>query len=277
MGVEILIRPLGLEAVWKKQYDRVATEFASRLGDISGSIAEVGCGGGRLTIPLMKLLGNSEFVLVDKFADRTSWVRREVLAANLRRAKLRRRARVVISDYLEWIRAEHDAAYDGVISCEFLPEITRIGVARFFPECFRVLKPGGVAIHCFWSPTPRNSRQRLVIIADSDPTWTHTPPEEWFSPKPSLVMRELRRAGFIHLSEVTLKSHLILRRQAAKAELQRWEVRPGFYEKYRKRIDKEGLEFPDWIIISAKKPSRVEHTVGSLTQKSRKRTQVMIP
>jgi SAM-dependent methyltransferase len=234
----------------------VATEFAARLGYKPGRIAEVGCGGGRLTIPLMKILDDSEFVLVDKFADPTPWVGREVLAANLKKARLRRRAHVVISDYLKWIRLEHDAAYDGAISCEFLPEITRLGMGQFFRECFRVLKPAGVAVHCFWSPMPRNSRQRLVIIADSDPTWTRTPPAEWFSPKPTLVMGELRRAGFTNLRKGTLKSRLILRGQTAKAELDRWEVMPGFYEKYRRTIDKEGLEFPDWIIISAKKPSR---------------------
>jgi cyclopropane fatty-acyl-phospholipid synthase-like methyltransferase len=250
---------LELEAAWNSQYARVATEFAKNLGNNSGRIAEVGCGGGRLTIPLMKLLGNSEFVLVDKFADTTTWVRREVLAANLIKAKLRRRAHVVISDYLEWIRAEHDAAYEGVVSCEFLPEITRLGIGLFFPECFRVLKPGGVTVHCFWSPTPRNLGQRLVILADSDPTWTRTPPQEWFSPKPTLVMSELRRAGFTHLRKVTLKSHLVLRGRAAKAELEKWNVKPSFYEKYRKPIDKDGLEFPDWIILSAKKPSRPPH------------------
>jgi cyclopropane fatty-acyl-phospholipid synthase-like methyltransferase len=256
MDTRVLNRPSELAAAWNSQYDRVATEFAARLGNKQGRIAEVGCGGGRLTIPLMKLLGNSDFVLVDKFADATTWVRREVLVSNLRKAKLRRRTRVVISDYLKWIRTEHDAAYEGVISCEFLPEITRLGISHFFPECFRVLKQGGVAVHCFWSPTPRNFRQRLVIIADSDPTWTRTPPAEWFSPTPTMVMRELRRAGFTNLRKVSLKSRMILRGQAAKAELERWEVRPGFYEKYRRTIDKEGLEFPDWIIISTKKPSQ---------------------
>jgi cyclopropane fatty-acyl-phospholipid synthase-like methyltransferase len=203
----------------------------------------------------MKLLDNSEFILVDKFADTTTWVRREVLAANLAKATLSRRAHVVVSDYLKWVHAESDAEYDGVISCEFLPEITRIGIRHFFPECFRVLKTGGVVVHCFWSPTPRNFRQRLVIIADSDPTWTRTPPAEWFSPTSTLVMRELKRSGFTNLRKATLRSHLVLRGQAAKAELERWEVKPGFYEKYREPIDKDGIEFPDWIIISAKKSS----------------------
>jgi cyclopropane fatty-acyl-phospholipid synthase-like methyltransferase len=253
---------LELEAAWNSQYGRVASRFAKKFGNNSGRIAEVGCGTGRLTVQLMKLLGDSQFVLVDRFADtRTGSYSHsyEVLEANLRKAKLRRRAHVVISDYLKWIRAEHDATYDGVISCEFLPDVTRLGIAHFFPECFRVLKPGGVAVHCFWSPTPRNLRQRLVIIADSDPSWTRTPPQEWFSPKPTLVMRELRRAGFTHLRKVTLKPHLVLKGQAAKVELERWQVRPSFYEKYKKPIDKDGLEFLDWIIISAKKRSGSPH------------------
>jgi SAM-dependent methyltransferase len=224
----------------------VATEFAKRVGDSTSRIAEIGCGGGRLTIPLMKRLTCSEFVLVDRFADTRTGsysYRHEVLAINLRKARLSRRAHVVISEYLKWIRSEQDATFDGVISCEFLLEVMRLGIRRFFPECFRVLKPGGVAIHCFWSPTPRNSRQRLVVIADSEPTWTRTPPEEWFSPKPTLVRRELRRAGFIRLRKATLKSHLVLRGQAAKTELKRWEVRPSFYEKYRRTIDTDGLNF----------------------------------
>jgi cyclopropane fatty-acyl-phospholipid synthase-like methyltransferase len=255
MKNQILTRPFEVEKARHSQYQHLATSFARRLGDNSRRIAEVGCGGGRLTIPLMKRLGNCEFVLVDKFADTSAYVRREMLAVNLRKAKLRRRARVVVSDYLKWIHAENDATYDGVISCEFLPEITRLGIRGFFPECFRVLKAGGVTVHCFWSPTPRNSRQRLVIIADSDPSWTRTPPEEWFSPKPNLVTSGLKEAGFKDVSKATLMSHLVLREEAAKSELKRWEVRPTFYERYKSSLNKNGLEFPDWIIISATKSS----------------------
>jgi cyclopropane fatty-acyl-phospholipid synthase-like methyltransferase len=256
MKTHILTRPFEVEAGWNSQYDKLATKFANRLGNKFREIAEVGCGTGRLTVRLMKLLGNSQFVLVDRFADtRTGSYSQsyEVLAANLKKAKLKRRVHVVISDYLKWIRTQDDETYDGVISCEFLPEITMRGMSRFIQECYRVLKSGGVTVHCFWSPTPRNSRQRLVITADSDPTWTRTPPEEWFSPEPVLVMRELREAGFKQVSKATFMSHLVLRGEAAKSELKRWEVRPSFYERYKKSLDKGGLEFPDWIIISAEK------------------------
>ena len=256
MKTHILTRPFEVEAGWNSQYDKLATKFAERLGNKSREIAEVGCGSGRLTVRLMKLLGNSQFVLVDRFADtRTGSYSQsyEVLVGNLEKAKLKRRVHVVISDYLKWIRTQDDGAYDGVISCEFFPEITMRGMSRFIQECYRVLKSGGVTVNCFWSPTPRNSRQRLVIAADSDPTWTRTPPEEWFSPEPVLVISELRKAGFKHVSKATFMSHLVLRGEAAKSELKRWEVRPSIYERYRKSLDKGGLEFPDWIIISAEK------------------------
>jgi cyclopropane fatty-acyl-phospholipid synthase-like methyltransferase len=257
MKMHILTEPTEVEAAWKNQYGILATDFAKRLENRSGKIAEIGCGSGRLTVPLMKLLGKSQFVLVDRFADtKTGSYSKsyEMLTSNLKTSDLTNRADVVISDYLEWVRGQRDGAYDGVISCEFLPEITMHGMNCFIRECFRLLVLGGFTVHCFLSPTPRNSRQRLVITADTDPTWTRTPPEEWFSPKPNLVMSELRKAGFSHASKTAFMSHLVLREKAAKSELKRWNVRPSFYEKYRKSLDKDGLEIPDWIIIAAEKP-----------------------
>lgn len=256
MKTQILTQQFEVEIGWNNQYAKIATKFTEKIRNKSGKIAEVGCGTGRLTVPLMKLICNHQFTLIDRFADtRTGSYSRshEKLVTNLKKAKLTNRARIVTSDYLQWIHSEDDGAYDGVISCEFLPEITTGGLSRFVQECYRVLKLGGVTVHCFLSPTPRNSRQILLITADSDPTWTHTPPLEWFSPKPSLVTSELRKAGFKQVSKTTITSHLILRRDAAESELKRWEVKPSFYERYRQSLDKSGLELPDWIIVSAKK------------------------
>jgi cyclopropane fatty-acyl-phospholipid synthase-like methyltransferase len=256
MKAQVLTRACEVEAGWNSQYCRLAIRFAKTLGDKSGKIAEIGCGTGRLTVLLMKLLDSSQFVLVDRFADtRTGSYSHsyESLKANLKKAKLTGRAHIVVSDYLKWVRTQSDESYDGVISCEFLPEITMHGMSSFIQESYRVLKSGGVTVHCFWSPTPRNSRQRLVITADSDPAWTRTPPLEWFSPKPSSVMSEFRKAGFKHVSKATVMSHLFLKGEAAKSELKRWEVRSTFYERYRKSLEKVGLEFPDWIIISAER------------------------
>jgi ubiquinone/menaquinone biosynthesis C-methylase UbiE len=256
MKPQILTRSFEVEAGWNSQYDRLAVRFAKSLRNRRRKIAEVGCGSGRLTVPLMKMLTNAHFVLVDRFADTKTGSyskSHKMLRTNLEKAKLVRRVHVVVSDYRKWIHTQQDGAYDGVISCEFLPEVTMHGMCRFIRECHRVLKPGGVTVHCFWSPTPRNSGQRLVIAADSDATWTRTPPNEWFSPKPVYVTSQLRKAKFTHVSRVTIMSHLVLRGEAAKGELKRWEVRPSFYEKYKKSLDKCGLEFPDWIIISAEK------------------------
>jgi hypothetical protein len=57
----------------------------------------------------------------------------------------------------------------------------------------------------------RNPRQKLLIEADSNPVWTYTPPKEWFSPKPELVTRELRKSGFHRIRRITIRSHLIMK------------------------------------------------------------------
>ena len=87
--------------------------------------------------------------------------------------------------------------------------------------CYRLLKPRGVTVHSFLSPIPRNARQRLMIIADSDPAWTRTPPKEWFSPRPELVVKELRDSGFERIRRITMRSHLIMKAEAAKSSLKK--------------------------------------------------------
>jgi cyclopropane fatty-acyl-phospholipid synthase-like methyltransferase len=174
--------------------------------------------------------------------------------SNLKKAKLKGRARIVVSDYLEWIAAEDDETYNAIISSEFLPETDSAEVRHLMQACYRLLKPGGVIMHSFLSPIPRNSRQRLMITADSNPAWTRTPPKEWFSPKPELVIKELQDSGLQRILKVTIRSHLIMKAEAAKSNLKSWEVKPSFYEKHKAQLDKNGLELPDWIIVSGIKP-----------------------
>jgi hypothetical protein len=123
----------------------------------------------------------------------------------------------------------------------------------FLSECHRVARPGGLTVHAFLSPITRNRRQRLLIEADSNPKWTKTPPKEWFSPKPVLVMSELRRAEFQNIRAQRIKSNLLIRAEAARHLLKRWDVRSSFWEKYEGRLLREGLEVPDWMIISGRK------------------------
>lgn len=257
MRPEILIDPSEIEVAWSKQYDRLGRIFANVIGKKSKRIAEVGCGDGQLTIPLAKHAASAQFVLVDRFADtRTGSYSKnyKALVSNLKKAKLKARARIVVSDYLKWITTQTDETYDAVISSEFLPEIDSADVRRFVRECYRILKPRGVTAHSFLSPIPRNIRQRLLITADSNPVWTRTPPKEWFSPRPELVINELRDSGLQRIRKTMIRSHLIMKADAAESSLKSWEVKASFYETHKKQLNKSGFEIPDWIIISGVKP-----------------------
>ena len=170
------------------------------------------------------------------------------------RAKLKARVKVHIADYLDWLWEEFSDKYTGVISSEFLPEIDSYELSMFISECYRVLRPHGITVHSFLSPTPRNSRQRLLIEADTDPTWTKTPPREWFSPKPTLVASKLMRGGFLDVRVKRVRSNLITRAGAAKELLRSWDVRSSFWKTYNTRLVRGGLEIPDWLIISGLKP-----------------------
>jgi tRNA G46 methylase TrmB len=106
MRAEILTDPSEVEAAWSKQYDRVSGIFENRR------IAEIGCGRGQLTIPLAKRAANVQFVLVDRFADtRTGSYSKnfKALLSNLKKAKLKGRARIVVSDYQLEIRVRYPA------------------------------------------------------------------------------------------------------------------------------------------------------------------------
>jgi cyclopropane fatty-acyl-phospholipid synthase-like methyltransferase len=254
---EILNKSSELEGAWSKQYGRLARVFANMLGKNVRLTAEIGCGDGQLTIPLAKHASGLQFVLVDRFADTVhgSYSHNyRALRSNLKKTKLMKRARVVVSDYLKWIKTQDDETYDAVISCEFLPEITSTETKRFIHECHRLLKSRGVSVHSFLSPVPRNIRQKLLITADSNPMWTNTPPKEWFSPKPDLVTKELRRSGFQRIRRVTIRSHLIMKADAAKSWLKGGEIKGSFFEAHKRLLNTRGLEIPDWIFVSGVKP-----------------------
>ena len=251
MRTEILTKHSEVEAAWSKQYEKLAQIFVDILGKKDRLIAEIGCGSGQLTIPLAKHATSAQFVLVDRFANmiHDSYSHNyKALVSNLRKAKLMRRARIVVYDYLKWLSRQDDETYGAVVSSEFLPEIDSAETSLFMQECYRVLKPRGVAAHSFLSPIARNPRQKLLIEADSNPVWTHTPPKEWFSPKPELVTRELRESGFKRIRRITIRSHLIMKADTAKSLLTSTKV--SFYEMHKKQLNKSGLEIPDWIIVS---------------------------
>jgi 2-polyprenyl-3-methyl-5-hydroxy-6-metoxy-1,4-benzoquinol methylase len=250
---QILTDRSGLAAAWSTQYERLAQIFANILGKKNWKVAEIGCGSGALTIPLAKHLVNAQFVLVDRFVGCVHWQNYKALVSNLKRAKLVGRARIVVSDYLKWIAIQGDKTYDAVISSEFLPEIDSAGTRQFVRECYRLLRPKGIVVHSFLSPVPRNIRQKLLITADSNPAWTNTPPKEWFSPKPELVIRELRESGFHRIRRKVIRSNLVIKGDAARSQLKRWQIKDSFFNAHEKLLNTRGFEIPDWVIISALK------------------------
>ena len=251
---EVVTDPSDLEIFWSKQYEKLAHVFADVLGRRAQRVAEIGCGRGQLTIPLARRAKNLQFVLVDRFVGTNYSENYKALVRNVGKAKLMKRAHIVVSDCMKWLTTQNDDAYEAVISSEFIPEIDSDETHRFIQECYRVMKPKGVTVHSFLSPIPRNFRQKLLITADSNPLWTRTPPKEWFSPKPELVIKELRKSRFHRIRKTTLRAQVIMKADAAKSWLISAEVKANFYERHKKLLKESGLEAPDWVIISGIKP-----------------------
>jgi cyclopropane fatty-acyl-phospholipid synthase-like methyltransferase len=217
-----------------------------------GVLVEIGCGQGQLTIPLAEKVPHLQIIGVDKFKGPYSRSQTELLSALAGRGK-KIGVKVVVSDYHSWLASQPDSKYDAIISSEFLPEIDSKSMREFFVDCHRVLKPGGRTIHSFLSPEPQNAMQRRLIEADSDPRWTKTPPAEWFSPTPKLVLRYLRLAGFKKLRMIRMRSGLVIRSTAARKLLKDWDVRESYWRSNKGALEREGLEIPDWIIMGASK------------------------
>ena len=249
----IVTNPKHLRDAWAGQYQRLARQFAGLLRSKTGNLVEIGCGRGQLTIPLSKLVSDS-FFIVDNFCGPYSKDYR-LLKSALVRERLKSRIQVIVSDYADWLSRQSSDQYGALISNEFLPEINTADMRRFLSECYRVLKPAGVTVHGFLSPNPENLRQQLVIESDTDSRWTDFPSEEWFSPPPSLVKNQLRQIGFRKIRTFEIKSGLIIKADAARTFLRRWGVKDGFWKVYKERLTQEGLEIPDWIIVSGVKPT----------------------
>src|SRR5713101_4545474 len=233
--VQVVDDPKKVEDAYARQYENIASEIANLVPNREGILAEVGCGEGQLTIPLAKLLPRHRFNVVDTFTGPYSGTQSRLNQA-LFRVKLKSRVKVNVADYLDWLWEEFSDKYVGVISSEFLPEIDSYELSMFLSECFRVVRPGGLTVHSFLSPTPRNNRQRLLIEADTNPIWTKTPPKEWFSPKPAFVRSLLKRMGFRSVQIQAVKSNLIFRAGAAKELLRSWDVRSSFWKTYKTRL-----------------------------------------
>ena len=244
--------PRLLDEAWSLQYEGLATQFAALLPPGEGPIVEIGCGSGHLTIPLARLISGRSLIGVDRYAGPYA-NDRETLMTAIARNGLKDRVQVIPAYGFKWLSNQREGQYEAVISSEFLPELSSYEVEAFFSECYRVLKPGGVTIHSFLSPKPRNSRQKLVIDADSDPRYARFPPKEWFSPPPGLAVAQLKKAGFRKPQAVLLRSNLTVRAAAARSLLSSWGVRASFWDSHEERLTTGGMEIPDWIVTTGRK------------------------
>ncbi|HEV2120688.1 MAG TPA: class I SAM-dependent methyltransferase [Candidatus Bathyarchaeia archaeon] len=250
---QIVSDPRNVETAYALQYENLAKKIVSLVRTRNGTLVEVGCGEGQLTIHLAKLLPRHRFSVVDAFTGAYSGALNRLSRA-LSGVNLKNRVKVHRTDYLDWLREEFSDKYVGVISSEFLPEIDSYELSMFVSECYRVVRPGGLTVHSFLSPIARNRRQKLLIEADSNPKWTKTPPKEWFSPEPALVLSKLRRVGFRDLRIARLESNLIIKSSAARNLLHSWDVRSRFWKTHKVELASKGLEVPDWVIVSGRKP-----------------------
>jgi len=214
----------------------------------AGVLVEVGSGEGQFTVPFANVVPQYKIIALDRFKGAYSGNQARFLST-IAKNRLKTRIKVVASDYNAWLAAQPDSIYDGVISSEFLPEITSKPMVRFFDQCHRVTKPGGITVHSFLSPEPANARQKRLIDADSNPKWTKTPPLEWFSPSQVIVLDYLRSAGFRRLQQIRLKSGLVIRSKAARQLLKDWDIRRSYWKLHIGTLEKHGFEIPDWIIV----------------------------
>ncbi len=214
----------------------------------AGVLVEVGSGEGQLTVPFADLVPRYKIIALDRFKGAYSGNEAGLLSTIVRNG-LNARISVVVSDYNAWLTCQRGSKYDGVISSEFLPEITSKRMEHFFAQCHRVTKPGGFTVHSFLSPEPGNARQKRLIEADSNTKWTKTPSLEWVSPSPGIVVDYLRSAGFRRLRQIRLKSGLVIRSKAARQLLKDWDIRRSYWKLHSGTLEMDGLEIPDWIIV----------------------------
>ncbi len=232
---------------WAQTYKRLAKLFSTKLPSGSGKLVELGCGKGQLTIPLAKTALHYKILGIDNYSGPYSRDLRSLKTA-LGSSGLMKRVQVIMSDAVRWLERQRESTYNVIVSSEFLCEMDSKGMQHVFGECHRVLKPGGVTIHSFLSPNPRNDCQRLLIEADSNPKWTRHPPLEWFSPPPDLVLQQMEAAGFRGLKVSTSRNHMRAKAHAAKALLESYGVRPAFWKRHREQLMTSGLEMPDWVV-----------------------------
>jgi SAM-dependent methyltransferase len=114
------------------------------------SVLDAGCGAGRTTIALSRVLRDGRVTALDQFkADYIDNGGRELLTRNLRISGLADRVSVVTGDLIRL--PFPDAAFDGAVSTHAVDHLGK-DKAKALGELHRVLKPGGRLLLMFWVP-----------------------------------------------------------------------------------------------------------------------------
>lgn len=133
-----------------RSLDHVVLPMVDLLRGERDLVLDAGCGAGRTTVALRRILGDGHIVAVDRFdADYIDDGGRQLLERNLRIAGLADRVRIEKADLAA---LPFDAAtFDSAVSTNVFDHLGR-QKEQALREIFRVLKPGGQFLMAVWVP-----------------------------------------------------------------------------------------------------------------------------
>lgn len=133
-----------------KRLDFAALPLVDLLRSDQDLVLDAGCGGGRTTLALSKVLRNGQIIAVDRFdAYYIDGGGRELFERNLRIAGLAERVRIETGDLTAL--PFPDSHFDSAVSAhviDHLKDKKKAGLS----EIYRVLKPGGRFLMVVWVP-----------------------------------------------------------------------------------------------------------------------------
>jgi SAM-dependent methyltransferase len=232
-----------IEPVLAKYYGNLA-QFMVNLVEIPDDavILEPGCGGGALTVHLLRLLPRSAVICYDLF--RVFEIDLDILKKRVVDV------RIVKGDVRTM--GIHTESVDFIISNELLCDLSRNDTRVAINEFYRILRKGGTFIHGCLSPYPETRAQELTIIADgysADPLFDH----DWFSPPADELAGMLHSAGFHGIAVKYFQECVKFLGDAAFCHIKEWILKPEFFEKYSTEIRTHGIEYPMEQVVYCQK------------------------
>ena len=133
-----------------RSIDHVVLPMVDLLQSDQDVVLDAGCGAGRTTIALSRVLRNGRVVAVDRFdADYIDNGGRDLLERNLRAAGLTERVRIETADLAALPFDE--ASFDSAVSTNVYDHLGQYK-EQALREVFRILKPGGRFLMAVWVP-----------------------------------------------------------------------------------------------------------------------------